>query len=116
DRRPEMTKRNKTAAEPAIVPQEEWRLRLYIAGPSAKSGSALAPLKQLCEGHLPGKYVIEVVDFKKGPQLAREHQIVAIPTLVRQLPAPLRKIIGDLSNKERALIGLQLQDPASAAS
>lgn len=100
---------------PAIVtanadsPTAEWELRLYIAGQSPRSLAALANLKKLCEQHLAGKYRIEVIDLLKTPQLSRDDEIVAIPTLVRRLPEPMRKIIGDLSNTERTLIGLQLR-------
>jgi circadian clock protein KaiB len=83
-----------------------WRLRLYVAGQTPKSITALANLRRLCEGHLAGRYRIEVVDLMRRPQLARRDNIVVIPTLVRKLPPPLRKIIGDLSNDERVLIGL----------
>jgi circadian clock protein KaiB len=88
---------------------ENWVLRLYIAGQTPKSLAALENLKRLCEEHLAGRYTIEVVDLLKNPRLAKDDQIVAIPTLVRQLPPPLRKIIGDLSDTERALVGLQLR-------
>jgi len=90
-------------------PQEKWMLRLYTAGQSPRSLAALDNLKRICEEHLSGRYSIEVVDLLKNPRLAKDDQIVAIPTLVRQLPAPLRKIIGDLSDTERALVGLQLR-------
>ena len=86
-----------------------WNLRLYVAGQTAKSMTAFANLKKVCEEHLAGKYTIEVVDLLVNPQLARGDQIVAIPTLVRKLPEPIRKIIGDLSNTERVLVGLQLR-------
>lgn len=85
-----------------------WRLRLYVAGQSPKSLRALANLKQLCEVHLAGRYDIEIVDLVEHPRLARGDEILAIPTLVRRLPAPIRKIIGDLSDTERVLVGLQL--------
>jgi circadian clock protein KaiB len=88
---------------------ELWELRLYVAGQSPKCVAALNNLKRVCEEHLPGKYRIEVVDLLENPQLARGDQIVAIPTLVRKLPEPVRKIIGDLSNTERTLVGLQLR-------
>jgi circadian clock protein KaiB len=91
-----------------------WQLRLYIAGQTPKSITAFANLKKICETHLPGKYSIEVVDLLANPQLAAGDQIVAIPTLVRKLPEPLRKIVGDLSNTERTLVGLQLR-PAGMA-
>ena len=87
---------------------EIWELRLYTAGQTPKSLAALANLKRLCEENLKGKYRIEVIDLMANPRLAKEHQIVAIPTLVKKLPTPLRQIIGDLSDKERALVGLQL--------
>jgi circadian clock protein KaiB len=86
-----------------------WELRLYVAGKTARSVAAFDNLKQLCEKHLPGKYTIEVVDLLVHPQLAKGDQIVAIPTLVRKLPQPIRKVIGDLSNVERTLVGLQLR-------
>ena len=85
-----------------------WELRLYTAGQTPKSLAALANLKRLCEENLKGKYKIEVIDLMANPRLAKEHQIVAIPTLVKKLPSPLRQIIGDLSDKEKALVGLQL--------
>lgn len=83
-----------------------WHLRLYVAGQTPRSVAALANLKKICEDNLAGKYEIEVVDLMKNPALARHDQILAIPTLVRQLPPPARKIIGDLSQTERVLIGL----------
>jgi circadian clock protein KaiB len=84
-------------------------LRLYVAGQTPKSVAAFANLKKLCEEHLAGRYKIEVVDLLKQPQLAAGDQILAIPTLVRKLPEPLRKIVGDLSNTERTLVGLNLR-------
>jgi circadian clock protein KaiB len=87
----------------------EWNLRLYTAGQSPKSLRALENLKTICEEHLGGRYHIEVVDLLKQPHLARGDQIFAIPTLVRQLPVPIKQILGDLSNTERALIGLDLR-------
>jgi circadian clock protein KaiB len=86
-----------------------WELRLYVAGQTPKSMTAFANLKKLCEEHLKGKYRIEVIDLLQNPQLARGDQIFAIPTLVRKLPPPLKKIIGDLSNTERVLVGLDLR-------
>jgi circadian clock protein KaiB len=88
---------------------ESWQLRLYVAGQSPKSLRAVANLKELCEEHLPGRHEIEVIDLIEHPALARSDDILAIPTLVRRLPAPLRKIIGDLSDTERVLVGLRLQ-------
>jgi circadian clock protein KaiB len=95
--------------KPEAADPEIWDLRLYVAGQTAKSLTAFANLKKVCEEHLAGKYRIEVVDLLVNPQLARGDQILAIPTLVRKLPAPIRKIIGDLSNTERVLVGLQLR-------
>jgi circadian clock protein KaiB len=86
-----------------------WLLRLYVAGQSPNSLRAFANLTTLCEEHLAGHYEIEVVDLAEDPSLARSDDILAIPTLVRRLPAPLRKIIGDLSNTQRVLIGLRLE-------
>ena len=86
-----------------------WELRLYVAGQTAKSLQAFANLKRICEEHLGGKYQIEVVDLIKNPELAKGDQIFALPTLVRKLPEPVRKIIGDLSNTERVLVGLDLR-------
>lgn len=86
-----------------------WQLRLYVAGQTPKSLTAFANLKKICEEHLPGRYTIEIIDLLQQPQLAAGDQIVAIPTLVRKLPEPLRKIVGDLSNTERTLVGLQLR-------
>ena len=83
-------------------------LRLYVAGQTPRSVAAFANLKQICEDHLAGRYQIQVVDLLENPQLARGDQILAIPTLVRRLPLPVRRIIGDLSNTERVLIGLDL--------
>lgn len=85
-----------------------WRLRLYVAGQTPKSITALANLKRLCDGHLAGRYSIEVIDLLSQPDLARRDDIVVIPTLVRQLPPPIRKVIGDLSNVERVLVGLDV--------
>jgi circadian clock protein KaiB len=92
---------------------EVWCLRLYVAGQSPKSLRAFANLKTLCEEHLTGRYTIEIIDLVEQPWLARSDDILAIPTLVRSLPAPLRKIIGDLSNTHRVLVGLRIQ-PESA--
>ena len=86
-----------------------WELRLYVAGRTAKSVTALENLKKICDEHLAGRYQIEVVDLLVHPQLAKGDQIVAIPTLVRKLPEPIRKVIGDLSNTDRTLVGLQLR-------
>ena len=85
-----------------------WELRLYVAGQTSKSMAAFSNLKKLCEEHLQGRYRIEVIDLLENPALAKGDQIFAIPTLVRKLPEPIKKIIGDLSNKERVLVGLNL--------
>ena len=103
-------------AETGEADPDVWELRLYVAGKTAKSVSAFENLTRLCEEHLPGKYQIEVVDLLVHPQLARGDQIVAIPTLVRKLPQPIRKVIGDLSNAERTLVGLQLRPAQSMNS
>lgn len=95
-------------SEPPTQSSEIWELRLYVAGQTPKSLRAIENLRRLCEEHLPKRHRIEVVDLMLNPALAKEHQILAIPTLVRKLPDPLRRIIGDLSNTERTLIGLQL--------
>ncbi len=87
----------------------KYELRLYIAGKTAKSVTALANLKKYCEEHLKGQYVIEVIDLLMQPQLAEGDQIFAIPTLVRKVPEPIRKIIGDLSNEEKVLVGLNIR-------
>lgn len=89
--------------------EKEWELRLYVAGQTPKSLTAFANLKRICEEHLEGKYHIEVIDLIKNPKLAEGDQILAIPTLVRKLPEPIKKIIGDLSNTERVLVGLDLR-------
>jgi circadian clock protein KaiB len=92
-----------------------WDLRLYVAGQTPKSVIALQNLKRLCEDHLAGRYRIEIVDLLKNPQLARGDQILAIPTLVRKLPEPMRKIIGDLSQTDRVLVGLDIRQGGMAA-
>ncbi len=89
--------------------EEKWELRLYVAGQTAKSVTALNNLKKLCEEHLKGKYVIEVIDLLLQPQLAEGDQIFAIPTLVKKVPEPIRNIIGDLSNEEKVLVGLNIR-------
>ncbi|MEA3056378.1 MAG: circadian clock protein KaiB [Actinomycetota bacterium] len=95
--------------ETAEAAPAAWQLRLYVAGQTAKSVAALTNLRRICEEHLAGQYEIEVIDLLERPQLAKGEQIVAIPTLERRLPEPVRKIIGDLSNTERVLIGLDLR-------
>jgi len=101
-----MTESKSPAGESPI---QEWELKLYVAGQTAKSLQAFANLKRICEEHLAGKYRIEVIDLLRSPQLAKSDQILALPTLVRKLPMPIRKILGDLSNAERVLVGLDLR-------
>jgi circadian clock protein KaiB len=88
---------------------EQWELRLYIAGNTPKSTMALNNLKKYCEEHLKGQYKIEVIDLLQQPQLAAGDQILAVPTLVRKVPVPIRKIIGDLSNEDKVLVGLNIR-------
>jgi circadian clock protein KaiB len=91
---------------------ERWELRLYVAGATPKSLAALANLRKICETHLHGQYSIEVIDLQAHPELARADQIVALPTLVRKLPPPVKRIIGDLSNEQRTLVGMELVQEA----
>jgi len=107
-----MKKKNEEAS-PSIPPKkkkvdDKWILRLYVAGQTPRSLSAFRNLKAICEEELGGNYVIEVIDLIENPKLSRDDQILAVPTLVRKLPVPVRKIIGDLSDKERVLVGLDL--------
>lgn len=104
-----MSRERTTREAWTVEAPEMWELRLYVAGQTPKSLAAFSNLKKLCEEHLPGRYSIEVIDLISQPQFAEGDQIVAIPTLVRKLPEPLRKIVGDLSNTERTLVGLQLR-------
>jgi circadian clock protein KaiB len=107
------TDMNKSVAKKRILSKRTrsnfWELRLYIAGQTPNSIAAVANLKKICEEQLKGKYRIEVIDLLKKPQLAKGDQIVAIPTLVRRLPPPVKKIVGNLSKTERALVGLDIQ-------
>jgi circadian clock protein KaiB len=96
-----------STAEPAD--SETWELRLYVAGQTTKSVAALANLRRYCEQHVPGRYQLEVIDLMQHPQLAEGDQILAIPTVVRKMPEPIRKVIGDLSNEERVIVGLDLR-------
>lgn len=106
----------KTQTQPAPVrPDKLWQLRLYVAGQTPKSLLAFSNLKQICETHLRGRYQIQVVDLLARPQLSKGDQILAIPTLVRKLPAPVRKILGDLSDTERVLVGLDLRPSSPGA-
>ncbi len=99
----------KTKPKTRKRPRKAWELRLYIAGHTSRAVAALANLKKICEEHMAGQYSIEVIDLVQNPKLARGDQILAIPTLVRKLPTPVRKIIGNLSDTERVLVGLQLR-------
>lgn len=90
---------------------KNWKLRLYVAGQTPKSLTAFANLKKICEEHLEGCYEIEVIDLIENPQLARQDQIVAIPTLIRKLPEPIKKIIGTLADTEKVLVGLEIHEP-----
>lgn len=96
------------AKTPEAVP-EKWLLRLYVAGQTAKSLTAFGNLKRICDEHLEGRYQIEVIDLLIQPALAKDDQILALPTLVRRLPSPVKRIIGDLSNTERVLVGLDIR-------
>ncbi|MBK7212932.1 MAG: circadian clock protein KaiB [Bacteroidales bacterium] len=104
----EKSKSRTDAATPDTFDNDKWVLRLYVAGQSPKALTAFANLKKICDEQLEGKYSIEVIDLLINPQLGSEYQILALPTLVRKLPVPVRKIIGDLSNTERVLVGLDL--------
>jgi circadian clock protein KaiB len=106
-----MNKKSKTS----LIPPDVVELRLYVAGQTPKSLAALSNLKRICTEHLDGRYRIEVIDLVKNPSLAHGDQILAIPTLVRSLPVPIRKIIGDLSDTERVLVGLDLRAPETQA-
>ena len=97
------------AAKAKAVKPMRWDLRLYVAGPTPKSVAAFRNLEDLCEEHLAGHYHIQVIDLMKNPQLAKGDQILAVPTVVRNLPSPIRKVIGNLSNTERVLVGLDLR-------
>lgn len=104
---PSQDERPPAPAPLATVP--EWQLKLYVAGQTAKSMAALENLRRVCETHLAGRYQIEVVDLLVNPRLAAGDQILAVPTLVRKVPEPIRKIIGDLSNEDRVLVGLDVR-------
>lgn len=108
DRSPGKKKISRRERRNNSVPME-WELRLYVAGNTPNSISAFSNLQQICEKHMGGRYRIEIVDLFESPQLARGDQIIAVPTLVRRLPTPIKKIIGDLSNTERVLVGLDLK-------
>lgn len=103
--KPRSTRRPRAATR---RPNERWELRLYVAGQTPRSLAAVASLKEICETHLRGNYRIELIDLVANPELARRDEIFAIPTLIRKLPPPMKRIIGDLSDKERTLIGMEL--------
>ncbi len=104
-----MTDKDNTPGQCPAATDEKWILRLYVAGQTAKSIAAFANLKKICEEHLCGRYSIEIIDLMQNPQLAEGDQIIAVPTLVRRLPEPVKKIIGDLSDTERVLVGLDVR-------
>lgn len=104
-----MEKEDEVALSEMQSGEKAYILKLYVAGQTKKSLAAFANLKKICEEHLHGRYQIEVIDLIKNPQLAKGDQILAIPTLVRQLPTPIKKIIGDLSNTEKVLVGLDIR-------
>lgn len=104
-----MNAKSSNAAAAKSGDAKAWELRLYVAGHTARSRAALANLQRICETHLQGRYRIEVIDLLKNPRLAAGDQILAVPTLVRKLPHPIKKIIGDLSNEARVLVGLDVQ-------
>jgi circadian clock protein KaiB len=97
------------------VPDQGYNLRLYVAGQTPKSIAAIANLRKLCDQYLAGRYSIDIVDLMRDPGLAQAHQVVAVPTLIRELPEPIRRIIGDLSNTQRVLLGLDI-DPTTRVS
>lgn len=101
--------KRKSAGRRGSPASDSWKLRLYVAGQTPRSVAAISNLEKICHEHLEGRYEVEVIDLLKNPRLARDHQILAVPTLVRQIPVPARKIIGDLSNVERVLVGLEVR-------
>ena len=111
-----MTRAAKKKGEARMESHDFWNLKLYVAGQSPKCIAAVANLNRFCEQYLAGRYRVEVVDLLDNPRLARDDQILAIPTLVRKLPEPLRKIVGDLSNAERMLIGFDIQQALAPES
>lgn len=102
-------KPSRSAARPTGRPAATWELRLYVAGQTPRAVQAFANLTRICEVHLAGQYHVEAIDLLKSPRLAKGDQIVAVPTLVRKLPEPVRKIIGDMANKDKVLVGLDLR-------
>jgi circadian clock protein KaiB len=113
-----MTTKRARPARPTVTrtgrkaPSKLYILKLYVAGQSPKSVNAIANMKKLCEANLQGRYVLDVIDLYQQPQLAQGEQIIAVPTLIRKLPSPLRRIIGDMSNTERVLVGLDIRSEA----
>src|SRR5688572_17013225 len=105
-------RRKRTDTRPRATTEPHWDLRLYVAGQTPKSLEAFANLKRLCEEHLQGRYRIEVIDLFESPQMAAMDEIVAIPTLIRKLPTPIKKIIGTLKDRDRVLVGMDLRGPA----
>jgi circadian clock protein KaiB len=103
------------AARSAAPASKPWNLRLYVAGDSPRSRTALANLRKLCDSRLDGRYDIEVIDLTKRPDLAKADQILAVPTLIRKIPEPMKRIIGDLSDADRALVALEMQDAIHGA-
>jgi circadian clock protein KaiB len=97
------------------APERAYNLRLYVAGQTPKSIAAIANLRKLCDQYLAGRYSIDIVDLMRDPDLAQAHQIVAVPTLIRELPEPIRRIIGDLSNTQRVLVGLDIDPPTQVS-
>ena len=106
----QQSKTSRRKSQPAKARSNKWILRLYVAGRTPKAITAFNNLKAICEQQLKGKYIIEVIDLLENPRLARDNQILAVPTLVRKLPLPVRRIIGDLSDRDRVLVGLDLID------
>ncbi|HEY9814988.1 MAG TPA: circadian clock KaiB family protein [Candidatus Obscuribacterales bacterium] len=104
------------ANQPNQAEPELWQLRLYVAGQTPKSVTAFANLKRLCEEYMPNQYRIEIVDLLQHPELAQQDKILAIPTLVRRLPPPIRQIIGDLSNQEKVIVGLDIRPGGNKAT
>ena len=99
-----------TPSRPRTTNSEFWAMRLYVAGQSARSTAAISNLRRICDEHIPGRYEIQIIDLLRNPELARDDQIVAIPTLIKKMPVPVRRIIGDLSATERVVVGLELRD------
>jgi circadian clock protein KaiB len=102
----------KVSAAPRKAASSRYILKLYVAGQSPKSVNAIANIKKLCEANLPGRYVLDVIDLYQQPELAQGEQIIAVPTLIRKRPSPLRRVIGDLSSTERVLVGLDIRSEA----